>query len=116
MALAAVLLPLSYAHATSIGTNVTVTGNTTLGDAAASDTLTFTARLAADFNPNANNTIDLGTYAFAWKNIYASSTAFLNYVSSTALDLTNNLTLTGSTTDSNTGVIYKGAQSFIHNF
>ena len=54
LAVVAIFLPLTYVHATSIGNNVTVTGNTTLGDVAASDTLTVTARLAANINPNAN--------------------------------------------------------------
>src|SRR3989339_532852 len=65
---------------------------------------------------DANNIDDLGAFNNAWRNIYASSTAFLNYVSSTAVNLSSSLTLTGSTTDANTGVIYKGTDSFIHNF
>lgn len=80
LAIAAVLLPLSYVHATSIGTNVTVTGNTTIGDAT-SDTLTVTARLAATLNPNANNTIDLGSYDLAFKDVYVSSTVFVGDIS-----------------------------------
>ncbi|MDP2684218.1 MAG: hypothetical protein Q8P20_04110 [bacterium] len=137
----ALFLPLSYALATSIGTDVSVTGtltvtgestftgaatfngNVTVGNLATADTLTVTARLAADLDPNANNTIDLGSFGLAYKSIYASSTAFLNYVSSTAMDATtlnltasSTLTLTSSTTDANTGVIYKGSDSFIHNF
>ena len=74
-------------------------------------------------NGSTNNATDIGSYGKAWKNIYASSTAFLSYVSSTAMDSitlnltgSSTLTLTGSTTDANTGVIYKGTESFIHNF
>lgn len=84
----AILLPLTYAHATSIGTNVSVTGtltvtdaatfngNVTIGNLATADTLTVTARLAADLDPNANNTVDLGSFSLAFKDIYSSSTVF----------------------------------------
>ena len=67
----------NIARATSIGTNVTVTGNTTLGDTAASDTITVTARLAADLDPNANNTIDLGAFDLAYNDIFASGTTYV---------------------------------------
>ncbi|MDP2692610.1 MAG: tail fiber domain-containing protein, partial [bacterium] len=74
-------------------------------------------------NGSSNNATDIGAYGSAWKNIYASSTAYLDYVSSTAMDATtlnltssSTLTLTASTTDANTGVIYKGTERFIHNF
>src|SRR3990167_8778842 len=76
MVLAIILLPTMYARATSIGTNVTVSGNTTLGDTAASDTITVTARLAADLDPNTNNTIDLGSFDLAYNNIFVSSTSY----------------------------------------
>lgn len=90
----AALLPLTSAHATSIGTNVSVTGtltvtdtstftgaatfngNVTIGNLATADTLTVTARLAADLDPSANNTYDLGSYDLSFKDIYASSTVF----------------------------------------
>ena len=91
MVLAIILLLTMYVRATSIGTNVTVSGNTTLGDTAASDTITVTARLAADLDPNTNNTIDLGTFGLAYNNIYVSSTAHLSYVSSTAMNVSGSL-------------------------
>src|SRR3989344_998842 len=69
----------NIARATSIGTNVTVTGVTT------GDTLTVTARLAADLDPNANNTYDLGSFGLAYKSIYASSTVYLGSVTSTQI-------------------------------
>jgi len=79
------------ARATSIGTNVTVTGtttlngNTTIGDSATADTLTVTARLAADLDPSANNTYDLGSFGLAYKSIYTSSTVYLGSVTSTQI-------------------------------
>ncbi|OGH76156.1 MAG: hypothetical protein A3A89_01830 [Candidatus Magasanikbacteria bacterium RIFCSPLOWO2_01_FULL_33_34] len=92
LVIVAMLVPLSYVYATSIGTNVSVTGtltvtgastfngSVTVGDAT-TDTLTVTARLAADLDPNANNTIDLGAFSFAYKDIYVSSTAFVGDLS-----------------------------------
>src|SRR3989338_6457044 len=40
--------------------------------------------MASNIRSDANNTDDLGAYGFAWNNIYASSTAYLDYVSSTS--------------------------------
>jgi len=83
LVLAVIFVPTMFVHATSIGTNVTVTGTTTLsgnvtiGDSATADTLTVTARLAADLDPNANGTIDLGAFDLAYDNIVASGTAYL---------------------------------------
>ena len=48
-------------------------GNTTLGDTSA-DTITLNARFASTLNPNANNTLDIGTFGTAWKDIYSSGT------------------------------------------
>lgn len=97
--LAVVLVPTMFARATSIGTNVSVTGtlavtdtstftgastfngNVTVGDLATADTLTVTARLAADLDPNDNNTVDLGAFSLAYKDIYVSSTAFVGDLS-----------------------------------
>jgi hypothetical protein len=79
------LLPLLYASATSIGNNVSVTGNTTIGDAT-TDTLTVTARLASDLDPNANNTIDLGAFGLAYNNFFASGTVYLASVTSTMIE------------------------------
>src|SRR3989344_8996322 len=79
-----------FASGTTYVAALTIDGNTTVGNAT-SDTLTVTARLAADLNPNANNTIDLGTFGLAYNNIYVSSTAHLNYVSSTAMNVSGSL-------------------------
>src|SRR3989338_1725009 len=94
MALAIILLPTMSAHATSIGTNVTVSGNTTLGDTAASDTITVTARLAADLDPNANNTIDLGAFDLAYNDIFASGTTYV-----AGLTIDGNTTVGNATSD-----------------
>ncbi|MEK7516000.1 MAG: hypothetical protein AAB562_00205, partial [Patescibacteria group bacterium] len=48
-------------------------GNTTLGDDATVDTVTLNARFASTMNPSTNNTIDLGAFGTAFRDIYASS-------------------------------------------
>jgi len=50
-----------------------------------------------DVNPGTNNSQSFGSYGFAWENIYASSTAYLSFVSSTMIEpLTNNVGKLGS--------------------
>jgi hypothetical protein len=55
---------------TSVNNNLTVDGNTTLGNDANTDTITFTARAASSLVPVANYTHDLGSVDLRWKNIY----------------------------------------------
>ncbi|MEK7075967.1 MAG: hypothetical protein AAB948_04215, partial [Patescibacteria group bacterium] len=55
--------------------NLSVLGNTTLGDAT-SDTLTVTARVSSHLNPSADNTYDLGTASLRWGNFYATNATF----------------------------------------
>jgi len=40
----------------------------------------ITSIMADDFLPDANNTYDLGSYDFSWKDIYASGTAYIGGV------------------------------------
>ena len=54
------------------------------------------------------NTDSLGSYVYPWKNIYASSTAYLSYVSSTAMDL-GKLTLSTSLLPSGNNTVDIGA-------
>ncbi|GAA5120779.1 hypothetical protein JIN84_06005 [Luteolibacter yonseiensis] len=48
-------------------TNLTVTGNTVLGDAT-TDTITVSGRFASSLIPNGNNTLDLGASSFCYKD------------------------------------------------
>lgn len=57
-------------------------GNMTLGDNATVDTLTVNARYASTIQPTSNNVRALGAFGFAWSNIFASGTIFVNNVSS----------------------------------
>jgi hypothetical protein len=54
---------------TSVNNNLTVDGNTTLGNAS-SDTVTFTSRVNSDVLPSADVTYSLGSVTNRWANIY----------------------------------------------
>ena len=54
---------------TSVNNNLTVDGNTTLGNAS-SDTVTFTSRVNSDVLPSADVTYSLGSSTNRWANIY----------------------------------------------
>ena len=54
---------------TSVNNNLTVDGNTTLGNAS-SDTVTFTSRVNSDVLPSADVTYSLGSSSNRWANIY----------------------------------------------
>ena len=60
---------LTFDGTTLTASGLSVTGNTTLGDAAA-DTITFTGSAASDLVPDTDNTYDLGDPSFRWANIY----------------------------------------------
>jgi hypothetical protein len=62
-----------YSSGTANLGTLSADGNITLGDSS-TDNITLNARFASTLNPNANNTIDVGTYGTAFKDIYASGT------------------------------------------
>ena len=72
-----------YVSSTNITANGTLTvdgattlnGAVTLGDAGG-DALTFTGRIASDLTPTTTNNGDLGSYSYAWKDVYASGSIF----------------------------------------
>lgn len=68
--------------------NLTVDGNTTLGNST-SDTITANARIASDLNPSADNTYDLGTAGNSWRNLYIDGTATIATLNVTTIDTTN---------------------------
>lgn len=72
--------------------NVSVNGNTTLGNAT-TDTITPTGRFAADLDPNANNTIDLGASGLAYKDGWFAGT-----LNTADLDVTDDSFLDGDVT------------------
>jgi len=63
----ALLIPTMFASATTIGTNIAVTGTFTVAGV---------STISDDFDPDANGTINLGSYGYAWNDIFASGTIY----------------------------------------
>ncbi len=63
----------------TITANLTVNGNTTLGNAA-SDTVTITADVASNIIPSADNTHDLGASGAEWKDLYIDGVAYIDSI------------------------------------
>lgn len=77
----------SFVNATLSG-NLTVNGNTTLGDAA-TDTITATARFNTDLLPSTDNARDLGSTANSWRTLYCETSVLTALVTTTNLQVTN---------------------------
>lgn len=80
----------------TISGNLTVNGNTTLGDAA-TDTITATGQFNTDLLPSTDNARDLGSTAKSWRTLYCDTSV-----------LVGNLSLSGSTiasTDTNGNIV-----------
>ena len=67
--------------------NLTIGGNITIGDAL-TDNITINASIQSDLIPETDNTYDLGSSSFAWRNIYAQN-FFTDNLSLVALDIGN---------------------------
>ena len=76
----------------SVGGNLTVTGtatiagNLTFGDAA-SDTVAFSADVASNLLPSADNTYDLGASGSEWKDLYIDGTANIDSLVADTADI-----------------------------
>jgi hypothetical protein len=82
----------------TITANLTVNGNTTLGDSAA-DTVTITADVASNLIPSVDNTHDLGSATDEWRNIYIDGTAQVDTLQvDESATITADLTVNGNTT------------------
>ena len=82
----------------TITADLTVNGNTTLGNAAG-DTVTVTARVASNFVPSADDTYDLGTSGNEWKDLYIDGTARVDTLQvDESATITADLTVNGNTT------------------
>ena len=68
--------------------NLTVDGNTTLGNAT-TDTITATARFNSDLLPSADNSYDLGTSGNSWRNLFIDGTATIATLNVTTIDTAN---------------------------
>jgi len=78
-------------------TTLTTTGNVTFGDAA-TDTVTFTADVASNLIPSADNTYDLGASGSEWRNLFIDGTANIDSLAADAATIAGNLTVNGNTT------------------
>ena len=65
---------------------LSVTGNTTLGDAA-SDTVTVTADIASDLIPSADGTHDLGATGAEWQDLFIDGTANIDSLVADTADI-----------------------------
>ena len=88
-----------YASTTAYlaGLTSAVNGVITLGTSTA-NTLVFNARVASDIDPNANNTIDLGSYGKAWKDVFVSGTLYADTALSKIPYYATSTAWTGTTT------------------
>jgi len=68
---------LTVDESATITANLTVNGNTTLGDAA-TDTVTLTADVASAITPSADDTHDLGAVGAEWRNLYVDGQALID--------------------------------------
>jgi hypothetical protein len=67
-------------------TTLAVNGNTTLGDAD-TDTVTFTADVASNLIPSADDTYDLGASGSEWKDLYVDGTANIDSLVADTADI-----------------------------
>ena len=72
----------------TITANLTVNGNTTLGNAA-SDTVTITADVASSIIPSADNTHDLGASGSEWKDLYIDGVAYVDGIAMPSTTVTD---------------------------
>ena len=70
----------------TITANLTVNGNTTLGNAA-TDTVTVTADVASPLLPSADDTYDLGAVGSEWRNLYVDGTANIDALVADTADI-----------------------------
>jgi len=71
---------------TLVAPSVTVTGNSTLGNAT-TDTVTITAEVASNLNPSADNLYDLGAVGGEWRNLYVTGTANIDSLVADTVDI-----------------------------
>ena len=72
--------------------NLTVSGNSTLGDAAATATVSFTSRIASAFDVATSITYDIGSSGRLWKDFYGQRvvlTGNTTYTGSASLEITS---------------------------
>jgi hypothetical protein len=94
----AYLNTLQVAANSTLTGDLSVQGNTTLGDAN-TDTVNFNARANTNLEPSTNNTRNLGSSALNWATIFTNDISIKNGLNvSGALSVSTNTTLTGNLT------------------
>ena len=88
----------------TITANLTVNGNTTLGNAA-SDTVTITADVASNIIPSADNTHDLGASGAEWKDLYIDGVAYVDSIAMPTTTVTDILDEDNMASDSATALV-----------
>ena len=101
----------------AVGGNLTVTGaatiagNLTFGDAA-SDTVAFSADVASNLLPSADNTYDIGASGSEWKDLYIDGTANIDSLAADTVDVSGDATIGDDLTlDSDAAVLGFGADT-----
>lgn len=82
-------------------------GNVTLGDAT-SDDITITGRIAADIDPKADNTYDLGASALQWKDLYVNGVGYIDQLGADG----DGAVVYASTIDASSTLLVDGAATF----
>jgi hypothetical protein len=88
----------------TITANLTVNGNTTLGNAA-SDTVTITADVSSNIIPSADNTHDLGASGSEWKDLYIDGVAYVDSIAMPTTTVTDILDEDNMASDSATALV-----------
>lgn len=70
----------------TVTANLTVNGNTTLGNAS-TDTLTLAAQVASSVVPSMDDTSDLGSTTNEWRNLYVDGTANIDSLVADTVDI-----------------------------
>jgi hypothetical protein len=100
---------------TLVAPSVTVTGNSTLGNAT-TDTVTITAEVASNLNPSADNLYDLGAVGGEWRNLYVTGTANIDSLIADTVDINDgtidSVVIGGTTAAAITGTTITGT-SFV---
>lgn len=82
--------------------NLTVNGNTILGDSANNDTIEFGGRVNTNIVPALNDTYDLGSPSLQWRNIYSTGASQFESLTAGTINIDTNVI---SSTDSS-GELY----------
>ena len=104
---------------TTLNANLTVDGNTTLGNAA-SDTITFTGYANSHLRPETTNTYSLGLTSKRWSNVYSnlsnvSGTATVGTLTDGTLSITGGDITSVDDITGDTNSVFKSGSSVVNN-